>query len=323
MSDSINKHVRQQAALFVLGGLSQRDQIRFEQRIKTDPELKALIDELSSTLEISRVAGKKRPSPEFLQGQRNLLRHRITEHESRKKPARLAGSIFDSIATGSRRLLTARQPAWAIATYIMIAFIGGIIITRSGSTGALETAEQFVHQKIETGNPVKISYIEDSSVSFQVMDKPRIQLAGDTRDAEVRNMLYYSLLNDQNDGNRMKAINMIEDFDQDMVTMDVLIHALLNEPNPGIRLKTIRALKKYEPNAVLVQACTKVLLNDINDAVRQEALGILSTWNESDIIPVLQVVSGMDENEHIRSESRRILHQIQFSRENEIIEMNQ
>jgi len=327
MSNSITKKLRQQASLFVLGGLSAENKVQFEHQMASDPSLKSLVDELSVTLDISRIAGKKRPSQEFLQGQRNLLRHRIADLNSESRSTRLLRNTFSAISEGAGRLVSAKQPAWAIATYIMIAFIGGIVITRTGIPSSADnstgTAEQFVMSNQANVNPVKISNTNDSSISFKLKNQPQVQLAGNVNNDEVKDMLYYSLLNDQNDGNRMKAVNLITEFDKDMVSMDVLIHSLLNEPNPGIRLKAIKSLKEYEPTNVLVQACTKVLLGDVNDAVRQEALNILSVWKKSDIVPVLQVVSGMDENERIRIESRRLLNQIQFSTENETIESNQ
>lgn len=327
MSDKISKNFRQQATLFVLGGLSQDEQNRFELEMNSNKELYNLVEELKGTLDISRVARKKRPSHEFLQGQRNLLRYRIEAHEASAKPARAVMDIFESITEIASRLVSVKQPAWAIATYVMIAFIGGIMVSRSGVSVDQQvnpsSTNDYVYQNIDAGNPVRISNVDDSSVSFTLKDQPQIQLAGNVEKSEVKDMLYYSLLNDQNDGNRMKAVNRIVDFDKDLVTMDVLIHSLLNEPNPGIRLKTVRALKEYEPNSKIVQACTKVLLGDVNDMVRQEALSILSTWNRTDIVPVLQVVSGMDQNENIRNESRKLLYRIQFSKENETIEISQ
>lgn len=323
MSDTIRKKTRQQATLFVLGSLSRDEQAKFEATMRTNKSLEDFVNELSATLDYSEVMRKKRPSLEFLQGQRNLLRHRIAEQESGKSPVQVLRNVISSIIEGTGRLLTSRQPAWAIAAYIIIAFFGGIMINRTGTTHESDvipgSKEDFVMQTIDAGDPVRMSNADDSSVSFVVKDRPQIKLAGDVSNSDIKDMLYYSLLNDQNDGNRMKAINQIRNFEKDVVTMDVLIYSLLNERNPGIRLKAIKALKEFKPNTVLVQACTKVLLGDVNDKIRLEALSILSAWNQTDIVQVLQVVSGMDKNEHIRNESKRLLNKIQFSRENETI----
>jgi hypothetical protein len=49
------------------------------------------------------------------------------------------------------------------------------------------------------------------------------------------------------------------------------------------------------------------MLEDTNEAIRIEALKILSKEPTVDLIPLLQLVSNMDDNEFIRDESRKLL----------------
>ena len=87
----------------------------------------------------------------------------------------------------------------------------------------------------------------------------------------------------------------------------VLVSALLTDSNPGIRLKSIRLLSTYEPEKVIQDACMKVLLEDENEAIRLSAMDIIEMVPNSSMIPALQVVSVLDENDFIRDRAQELL----------------
>jgi HEAT repeat protein len=92
---------------------------------------------------------------------------------------------------------------------------------------------------------------------------------------------------------------------------DAMITTLLSDPNQGIRLKSIRLLGDFIVlDAIIKQACMKALLDDKNNTIRMEALNILSRIPDDTLLPILQVVSQMDENEFVRSEAARLLQEI-------------
>jgi len=87
----------------------------------------------------------------------------------------------------------------------------------------------------------------------------------------------------------------------------VLVSALLTDSNPGIRLKSIRLLSTYEPGKIIQDACMKVLLEDENEAVRLSAMDIMEMAPDVSMIPALQVVSVLDENDFIRDRAQELL----------------
>jgi HEAT repeat protein len=76
-------------------------------------------------------------------------------------------------------------------------------------------------------------------------------------------------------------------------------------------LKSIRLLGDFTlADTIIKQACMKALLDDKNNTIRMEALNILSKEPDDTLLPILQVVSQMDENEFVRSEAARLLQDI-------------
>ena len=90
-------------------------------------------------------------------------------------------------------------------------------------------------------------------------------------------------------------------------TKMALVSSLLTDTNPGVRLKSIRLLASYDPAKVLKEACMKVLLEDDNKAVRLSAMDIMEIYPDKTMIPALQVVSVLDENDFIRERPTELL----------------
>ncbi|MEE9189518.1 MAG: HEAT repeat domain-containing protein, partial [Candidatus Neomarinimicrobiota bacterium] len=174
------------------------------------------------------------------------------------------------------------------------------------------TGQQFdIQELIQSGSlenvVIDINENAEAPIKFVTHGEQNIDFSGGLKDTKVRQMLYFLLLNDENPGNRLKAVNLMRNVSPDPESQMVLISSLLSDPNSGVRLQSVKLLGRYRPNERLINACQKVLLEDENEAVRMEALYILAKEPTESLIPLLQVVSSMDENEYIRDESRKLL----------------
>ena len=123
-------------------------------------------------------------------------------------------------------------------------------------------------------------------------------------------MICYLLINSQNPGKRLQSVKHLKEIKPDIKITNALITTLLSDPNQGIRLKAIRILNTHPVDDTINQACMKVLLEDQNNTVRMEALKILSQDPGEDLLPILQVVSSLDDNEYIRNEAAQIMENI-------------
>jgi len=303
---------QQLASLYVLNALNSTEKDKFEERLKNDAELREFVQKCKSTLDSVKSAANYEVSDEYLQAQRNLLRGRIDLLNRERKATPIWSTVKEKSDNVLNLLIFGKQPGWAIATYIVLAiFAGRLVFAPSSDNNVAMNNQPNINELIEAGGlsnvAINVSDNFDSPIQFVSLGDNNLNFAGGLQDKKIRQMLYYLLLNDENPGNRLKAVRLLENVQPDEESKLVLISSLLSEPNSGVRLNSIKLLEKYRLDDRIINACQKVMLEDTNEAIRIEALKILSKEPTVDLIPLLQLVSNMDDNEFIRDESRKLL----------------
>ena len=91
----------------------------------------------------------------------------------------------------------------------------------------------------------------------------------------------------------------------------MLISSVLSESDYQVKLQSIKTLGNYQTNTEIVDACKRILLDERNSKVRLEALGILENSRSSDLIPLLEVVSKMDDDFSVRNKAGKLLNDLQ------------
>jgi HEAT repeat protein len=158
---------------------------------------------------------------------------------------------------------------------------------------------------------IKFSRTQTGDISFEFSNLDLPTYTEKVDNPLVIDVLSYILLNSTNPGRRLQAVKQLAEVPDNKTVKDALITTLLSDPNQGIRLKSIRLLGDFTVlDAIIKQACMKALLDDKNNTIRMEALNILSKIPDDTLLPILQVVSQMDENEFVRSEAARLLQEI-------------
>ena len=313
MPDTLSAKLRDQAALYALDALTNSELRQFEQLLKVNPTLQKEVDEIVATLNLTKLASDVKLPEYVLEGQRNLLRGKVEQLENLNRQSGFKVSLSDLWYNLTKRIFIPRQPAWAVATYVMVAFLIGRLAlpTLQTVTAPITTPPQpDVMQLLESGalssSDIDIYQNDAQSVNFDLQAKNDFSVQGGLNDETIRQILYYMLKNDSNPGKRLKAINLLSEAQPVEAGRVVLISSLLTDPNPGVRLRAAKSLNAYESDKTLRNACVKVLFEDENEAVRMAALGILSKTPTEDIIPALQIIKRMDKNEFIRDQARRI-----------------
>lgn len=118
MSNSLSQKLQTQAINYISDLMTDQDRLDFELELNKNDELKALINEYKTTLNLSTEAFSFSPSDEQLQSQRLLLKGRIQQLESEKSK-----SALPNFSSWIKDFLTAPQPAWAVITYMVIAVL--------------------------------------------------------------------------------------------------------------------------------------------------------------------------------------------------------
>lgn len=332
MPKSISSKLMEQATLYVMGCLSKTERETFEAALKNSTDLQSLMKELNATLGLASESFSFTPSEIDLQGQRNLLKGRILQFQREQNKHPISTRVRDRISRIFDPVFAPRQPIWAVASYVVLAFFIGQFLTVD-----LFTKQDFYAEPV--GSDVDIlGLIQSGALSNVTLGKPEaetgnIQLAikstrnmnvsGGMNDEKIQQILFYLLLNDANPGQRLKAVKLLEKVPSHENKKLVLVSSILSDPNSGIRLRALEQLSTYEADKTIIDACLKLLLEDENEAVRMGALAILAKNPSPKIVPVLRVVSLMDDNQYIQNRAREILAEMKDLAEADKIEVSE
>ncbi len=330
MPDTTSMKLHNQATLYVLDALDAGERTEFEQLLNSDQALQRLVKELQATLSLTDLTASVRPPEHVLQGQRNLLRGKIDLLEAQARQKSLGRRIANRWYDLTERFYIPRQPAWAVATYVAVAFLIGRLAFPTAAVPAVattDTTQPDILRLLESGAlssaDIELQDKDPQAVSFNLQTKNNYNIEGGVDDSEIQQLLYYMLKNDSNPGNRLKAVNLISDARPLEEGRIVLISSLLTDPNPGVRLRAAKSLTVYSMDKTLRDACIKVLFEDENEAVRMAVLGILADNPNEDVVPALKIIAQMDKNEFIRDQAWRLVNSYRSQVAVERIEENE
>ncbi len=300
MSKKVSPGQKGQAIAYVSGLLSDKELLEFEAELKGNDPLQNLINDYQTTLQLMQDAFNEVPTEEQLQGQRLLLQGRLKQLESERST-----SVFGNVGARIKYFFTTPQPTWVVIAYVLAA----VLISRFLP---LPFADQSVRQHIalDLVDLLKTNELRDiklagktngnGHVYFAMETSKKYDIRGGINDPVIQQLLYYLLLNDENPGKRLKALKLLKEAAPQLDATAVLVSSLLTDENPGVRLRSIELLDGYNASEMIIDACIKTLLEDENEAVRQKALDIIARHPAERSLPVLRIVSAMDNNKYIR-----------------------
>lgn len=164
---------------------------------------------------------------------------------------------------------------------------------------------QFVNSDFEKGE-VEITY--DQIVP--------VKLKGNVNDTEIQKVLAKSLIDNENPGIRLKAVNAIyseKRSNASGVVKDALIKAMMYDDNPGVRKEAMNALCNLPFDNKISDAIIYVLQNDKNSGLRIQAINCLNEKNDvkrlsdPNIKNVLRNRMQEDDNSYIKLRAKTIL----------------
>lgn len=327
--NTLSERLKERATLWVFEDLSPREKKSFEQLLEKSEQLRMYVDELTAAVEAVSQLESRVPSESFLKRQRNLLRGRIAVLETEPVYVTSLMRVKDAFSSVGEFLLFPRRPALAMVTYLLIGLLAGrflLVPSRTVDVQAVPTMtlEEKIQRLMEAGQLAKTDIHPlgngTDKVAFRLKAEDEFTYTGGVKDETVRELLAYLLLNEENPGKRLRSLKLMSDFDPDEELKMVLVEALLSDENPGVRLRAIKNLANYDVDKTIRDASIKTVLEDENTAIRMEALKILATDPDERLVPVLQVVSRLDDNEFIREEAAAMLEQIGESSDAQSIE---
>lgn len=185
-------------------------------------------------------------------------------------------------------------------------------------------------------DPFASGNVRVSSVSFQKTNEPSgevelsfyasrpFKIQGDVDDPRIQRLLAYALINEQNPGTRLRAVNTIGaqpvGEGTDLEIQAALIGALRTDSNPAVRQQALATLAKHPFTPAIKEAVLGVLAYDENAKLRIEAISVLEAVVtaghdiEADVIDALQDRIQKDDNSFIRLRAQAVLENAGYER---------
>ncbi len=143
-----------------------------------------------------------------------------------------------------------------------------------------------------------------------------VRMRGSIDDPKIQKVLTHAMLNEENPGVRMQAVNALNRRGlepQDVETKSALIKAMEADPNAGVRKEAMNALRRLPFDADIKKALLHALMTDTNPGLRVAAINALDSARtsalgiDSDILDVLRHKAQTDDNNYIRVKARAVI----------------
>lgn len=154
------------------------------------------------------------------------------------------------------------------------------------------------------------------SVEFMFDAIRPVRIKGTVDDQRIQKILAYAVVNDQNPGVRLRAVNTVGTLGQPGGEGEIkraLITALKSDSNVGVRREAYTALMKYPFDESIKQALIHVLTLDDNPGLRIEAIATLEARVRSkvgadpDLVNAFRSRMETDDNTFIRARARTVV----------------
>ena len=315
---------KEKVALLLYGELGSEEQHSVESHLA---ECQVCRDELAQLQRLHSLVtlGKPaKPNTRLIMEARQNLRAILRYERSRL-------SVWQRVVRWLSERTTALSPALyprtSMALGSALLFAGGVLVGLYGFKVPLavvgvagigsEVSDVFSGTDTDITNVQFVdSDATDGSVEF-VFDAVRaIHVKGAIEDPRVQKVLAYAVVNDQNPGVRLRAINTVGEFAPPKGESEIkraLVIALKSDPNTGVRKEAYTALMKYPFDGDIKQALIHVLTHDENPAMRIEAIERLesslqsSDRSDRELVNVFKARMENDENTFIRERARTVI----------------
>ena len=131
---------------------------------------------------------------------------------------------------------------------------------------------------------------------------------GSIDNPDIEKLLLYAARNQENPGVRVESVSILSHKCHDAQIRETMMRSLLEDRNPGVRLQALEGLDQYVKEDIQVRnVVIQALLSDSNPGVRTEALRLLQPLKADSAVRSAFEQLARDNNEYIRSESERTL----------------
>lgn len=184
-----------------------------------------------------------------------------------------------------------------------------------------DQSSNFGDEKIRISN---VRFIDqdasDGEVEFVFEAIKPMRVKGNIKDDRIKNILTYSMVNDQNPGTRLNSINFLNSKKTETVDSEIksaVLDVVRYDANAGVRREAFKLLTKFQYDEEIKQTYLYVLMNDSSSSLRIEAMTALVEagkegykFSQEDL-SVFREKMRTDENNYVRYYAKTVLQENQ------------
>ncbi len=304
------------------GELSDTEQQALDGHLEQCDRCQAHLVRLRQFKLIIDKAATPRPGDTDLRDARsNLWSALINKHS---EPGHLKG-WRDRYLNGLKRLTFNTYPSYRSvlggALLLFIGLVAGYFIAVPGdrslgfAASGMEQTELLSNRDVDISNIQFVdSDVSDGTLEFRFEAVTPVQIRGSIDDPGIRRVLAFTVLNEQNPGVRLRAVNAMRASDRLQSADEIrsaLVTALNFDSNPGVRKEAFEALSMYPFDNEIKDAMIHTLIFDENPALRIGAINKLQGQGldtiDENLENVLRDRMDTDENAYIRTRAKTLL----------------
>jgi hypothetical protein len=301
-----HRHYRELLPLRAAGRLSSGEAAKLDRHLKSCVQCRKELDEIRHLQAIMVAVASDRAADPVLEA----TRHRAAEAFTRgtRSPVRRFRDRFP------RTGLVPAGVAYAGvgAALLLVGFFGGRLLGLREGTGDATAGGSPEIRVMQ----VTIPALGKDSVAITYEQVRTIRLRGTLDDPAVAHVLARALVNGDNAGVRLRALEAVAATDRPSREREMrtaLLLALTTDPNVGVRRQALIALQRMTPDANVRDALLQVLLHDNNPGLRIAAINALDLLR-SDVVltddatrsSLQRLVKG-EENRYVQVKARSLL----------------
>ena len=309
--------VKDSILLYLYDELDEGQRDALEEHADTCESCSAALD---SERQFLRSLGEREvPSAALLTECRHDLMRGVYHLQS-EQPTHFAGVIPVAWWQRLRESFPAMRVAWqptAALALLAVGFYGGRFIESGPSVGSLGAGgiqQSSVAPLGAFGDIQSVSLdAGQDEVEIVVEEVTRRTIRGAPGDPRIRSMLISTVREYPNSGVRLDTLDILGAGAADREVRRALRETMIGDRNPGVRLRAFEALRPHKSDPETREALIEVLLKDDNPGMRVQAIDLLTENPDRDMVGLLQGLVEREQNNYIRLQSRRVLHDLNAS----------
>ena len=304
------------------GELSDSDQRRLDDHLESCDRCQGYRARLEEFRLLMEDAAPSRPGETDLREARGALWSTVTLNSPGYRSPK---EWIDRFLNGLQRLTLNAYPSYRSvlggALLLFIGLVAGYYLSFQGDRTLGFAASGMDQTDLLTNDDVAISNVRfvdsdasDGMLEFRFEAVRPVQIRGTVDDPGIQQVLTFAVLNEQNPGVRLRAVNAVsasEGLHSEREIRDALVIVLKTDSNAGVRGEAFNALSRYPFDEEIRDAMIHTLVFDENPALRINAINRLqeqvpASFDE-DLERILRARMVSDENAYIRTMARTVL----------------